>query len=339
MKRLDKGNVLKRPFSVAPMMDWTDRHFRYFMRFITRHALLYTEMIPMGAIVRGDWRRFLEYTPCEKPLVLQVGGDDPESLGLCAKIAEDCGYDEINLNAGCPSSKVKSGRFGACMMADPSHTARCIEAMKKSCSIPVGIKHRIGVDDKDSFEELLFFVGTVAETGCDRFVIHARKAILTGLSTKENRTVPPLRYEYVHEIKKKFPGLVIEINGGIRTNEAAQEQLVLCDGVMVGRAAYENPYSFIEVDRVFFGDKSPSLTREEIAQRMIPYIAEWQARGRSITSLARHILGLYHGMPGASHFRRTLSGKLIGRNIAELMEDALSETSRVSMAAGDSVKI
>jgi len=299
----------KYPFSVAPMMDWTDRHFRFFMRLISKRALLYTEMIPVGAIVRSDPARFISYSPEEHPLVLQVGGDNPESLAECSRIAADFGYDEINLNCGCPSEKVRSGRFGACLMEDPSHVARCMEKMREG-GIPVSIKHRISLGGIDSYEYLRKFVTTVKEGGCEKFIVHARSAILGGLSAKENRTIPPLRYDYVYRLKEEFPDLIIEINGGIRTMEEIIIHLSRTDGVMVGRAAYENPFEFSAADNLFSpaeARRETVFSRVEIVEQMIPYIEEVLRNGGRMHSVTRHMFGLFSGLPGASHYRRTLS--------------------------------
>ncbi len=244
-----------RAVSVAPMMDRTDRHFRYFMRQITRRTLLYTEMVTMNAILHGDRESLLGYSEEEHPIALQLGGDDPGKLAECAKIAEDWGYDEVNLNVGCPSDRVQKGRFGACLMAYPDVVARSVEAMREACGLAVTVKHRIGVDDLDQYEDMKRFVETVARAGCDRFSVHARKAWLQGLSPKENREVPPLRYEDVYRLKDEFRDLKIEINGGIKTLAETKTHLERVDAVMIGRAAYDNPYVFAEVDREIFGDQ------------------------------------------------------------------------------------
>jgi len=230
------------PVSVAPMMDYSDRHFRYFMRQMTKKALLYTEMINTQAIIHGDRHKLLDFSPLEKPVALQLGGDNPHQLAECAKIGQDWGYDEINLNVGCPSSRVQSGNFGACLMAQPEKVAKCVETMIEAVDIPVTVKHRIGIDNQDSYENMANFVKIVAEGGCQRFVVHARKAWLQGLSPKENRHIPPLRYEEVYRLKQEFPHLIIEINGGITTIEAIQTHLNYVDGVMIGRVACDNPY-------------------------------------------------------------------------------------------------
>ncbi|MDX1387987.1 MAG: tRNA dihydrouridine(20/20a) synthase DusA, partial [Acidobacteriota bacterium] len=239
------------PLSVAPMMDRTDRHYRRFVREITRRTLLYTEMITTGAVLQGDRDFLLGFSPEERPLALQLGGDDPEALSECARIAEDRGYDEVNLNVGCPSDRVRQGRFGACLMAEPERVADAVAAMREATSVPVTVKHRIGIDDLDRYEDMALFVRTVAGAGCDRFSVHARKAVLGGLSPKANRTVPPLRYEDVHRLKREHPGLRIEINGGIASLEEVRRQLEFVDGVMIGRAAYDDPFLLSTVDRDF----------------------------------------------------------------------------------------
>ena len=242
------------PLSIAPMMERTDRHYRYFMRQMTRRTLLYTEMITTAAILHGDREKLLGFSSEEKPLSLQVGGDNPQELAECARIAEDMGYDEINLNVGCPSNRVQNGNFGACLMAQPERVAQAVEAMQKAVDLPVTVKHRIGIDQRDRYEDMAHFVRIVSEVGCRRFTVHARKAWLKGLSPKENRNIPPLRYQDVHRLKQEFPHLFIEINGGITTLEQVQEQLKLVDAVMIGRAAYDNPYLFATVDRDLYGE-------------------------------------------------------------------------------------
>lgn len=295
------------PLSIAPMMDRTDRHYRYFMRQITRHTLLYTEMVTSQAIMYGDRDHLLGFSPQEKPLVLQVGGDDPQDLAACARVAEAFGYDEINLNVGCPSDRVQSGNFGACLMAQPQLVADCVAAMMAATRLPVSVKHRIGVDDCDSYEHLAHFVQTVAETGCRRFTVHARKAWLQGLSPKENRTVPPLRYADVHQLKQAFPHLRIEINGGFRTLAQVQTQRQWVDAVMVGRAAYEEPYQFAAADRVIFGDETPPRNRHQVVEAMLPYVDDWCSRGLKLNKITRHMLMLFHGQPGSRAWKQTLT--------------------------------
>lgn len=310
--------------SVAPMMDYTDRHFRYLLRLITRHTLLYTEMITTAAILHGDREKLLGFSIEEKPLSLQLGGDNPAHLALCARIAEDMGYDEINLNVGCPSARVKDGNFGACLMAQPHKVASAIAAMRAAVSIPVTVKHRIGIDDRDSYEDMLDFVTTVSQSCCRRFIIHARKAWLQGLNPKENRTIPPLRYEDVYRLKNELPHLEIEINGGILTLDEATKHLTRVDGVMIGRAAYDNPYMFASADRDFYGDSAPPLTREEVVEKMLPYITSWVDRGYRLHSISRHLLQLFSGQSGAKAWKRYLSENVHSSSAgAEVIESAL----------------
>ena len=294
------------PLSVAPMMDRTDRHYRRFVREITRRTLLYTEMITTGAVLQGDRDFLLGFSPEERPLALQLGGDDPEALSECARIAEDRGYDEVNLNVGCPSDRVRQGRFGACLMAEPERVADAVAAMREATSVPVTVKHRIGIDDLDRYEDMALFVRTVAGAGCDRFSVHARKAVLGGLSPKANRTVPPLRYEDVHRLKREHPGLRIEINGGIASLEEVRRQLEFVDGVMIGRAAYDDPFLLSTVDRDFYGDDVVPVTRRQVVEAMIPYIEERLTEGVPLSRIARHMHGLFTGQPGARHWRRRL---------------------------------
>jgi tRNA-dihydrouridine synthase A len=279
------------------MMDWTDRHQRVFMRGVTRRALLYTEMVTTNAVLRGDRARVLGYSNLEKPLALQLGGDDPARLAECARIAEDWGYDEVNLNVGCPSERVKSGNFGACLMAQPELVAACVAAMRAAVRVPVTVKHRIGIDDLDSFEHLRRFVAVVAEAGAARFSVHARKAWLSGLSPKENRTVPPLCYATVYRLKEMFPELTIELNGGVRSIAEVETHLRRVDAVMVGRAAYETPYALAEVDRRLYGDARVP-TRREVVTSILPYVAEQLGRGVPLKCMTRHMLGLFAGQPG-----------------------------------------
>lgn len=295
------------PVSVAPMMDWTDRHCRYFLRQISRHVLLYTEMITADAVLRGDRARLLAYHPDEHPVAVQLGGNDPEALAAAARIAADYGYDEINLNVGCPSDRVRAGRFGACLMADPDLVARCVAAMRRAVSVPVTVKSRIAIDDQPEWPTLSNFVATVAEAGCTRFIVHARKAWLKGLNPKENRELPPLRYELVHQLKAERPDLYIVVNGGIETLEQMYGHLAQADGVMLGRAAYGNPYLLATVDQQFFGGTSLPLSRRAVVERFIPYIEAERARGTPLAAMTRHILGLYQGVPGARLWRRHFS--------------------------------
>jgi tRNA-dihydrouridine synthase A len=316
--------------SVAPMMDRTDRHFRYFMRQITRRTLLYTEMVTSAAIMHGDRHHLLAFSPAEKPLALQVGGDDPKALALCAHIAADMGYDEINLNVGCPSDRVQSGNFGACLMAQPEQVAECVASMGQAASIPVTVKHRIGIDENDAYEDMVRFVTVVAEAGCDRFSVHARKAWLQGLSPKENRDVPPLRYTDVYRLKQDFPDLVIEINGGIQTLAQAQDHLRFVDAVMMGRAAYDNPFLFATADRIIYGEESEVLTPEAIVDRMLPYVAQWTEQGLKLHKITRHILQLFAGQPGSRQWKRCLTERSseVGAGI-EVVQDALAQVLKV----------
>ncbi len=300
-------SVLAHRLSVAPMMDRTDRHFRYFMRQMTCRTLLYTEMVTSAAIMHGDRPRLLDFSLAEKPLALQVGGDEPKALALCAKIAADMGYDEINLNVGCPSDRVQSGNFGACLMAQPERVAECVAAMHQAASIPVTVKHRIGIDEQDAYEDMVQFVQTVAAAGCDRFTVHARKAWLQGLSPKENRNVPPLRYPEVYLLKQDFPHLKIEINGGIQTLAQAQDHLHHVDAVMIGRAAYDNPFLFATADQAIYQEELPLLTPEAIVEKMLPYIAQWTERGLKLHKITRHMLQLFAGQPGSRQWKRCLT--------------------------------
>jgi tRNA-dihydrouridine synthase A len=300
-------NSRSRKFCVAPMLDWTDRHCRYFHGLITQHALLYTEMVTTGALIHGDHHRFLEHLPMKNPVAFQLGGSNPKDLAICAKMVEDYAYAEVNLNVGCPSDRVQNGRFGACLMAEPQLVADCVVAMSQAVSIPVTIKSRIGIDDLDSYEELVNFVATIASAGCKTFIVHARKAWLSGLSPKQNREVPPLRYDLVYQLKKEFPQLEIIINGGITTLDHSEELLKHVDGVMMGREAYQNPYIMSEVDKRFFGVDKESLSRQMIVKELLPYIQEQLKSEVRLNSVSRHILGLFHGEPGARGWRRYIS--------------------------------
>ncbi|MGB7414082.1 MAG: tRNA dihydrouridine(20/20a) synthase DusA [Thermosynechococcaceae cyanobacterium] len=316
------------PISVAPMMDRTDRHFRYFMRQITRRTLLYTEMVTSAAILHGDRNHLLGFSPEEKPLSLQVGGDQPQDLATCARIAEEMGYDEINLNVGCPSSRVQSGHFGACLMMQPERVADCVAAMAAVTTLPVTVKHRIGVDECDRYEDMANFVQIVATAGCQRFTIHARKAWLQGLSPKKNRDVPPLRYDDVYRLKQDFPYLWIEINGGITTLAQTQMHLDAVDAVMIGRAAYDTPYLFATVDRDIFGDPAGVRERDAIATSMLPYIAHWTRQGVKLHSITRHMLQLYHSQPGSRIWKRYLtenSGQGAGPEVVEVALTQLAQ--------------
>lgn len=299
--------MINRALSIAPMMEWTDRYYRYFARLITKHTLLYTEMVTTGALLHGDRERFLRFDSSEHPIALQLGGSDPSDLAECSRIVEDAGYDEVNLNVGCPSDRVQSGRFGACLMLEPELVAECINAMQQAVSIPVTVKHRIGIDQDESYETLHHFVATVAKTGCSTFIVHARNAWLQGLSPKENREIPPLRYDTVHQLKKDFPNLEIIINGGIKNLKAAKQQLDHLDGVMIGREAYQNPWILAEADQLLFGDNHPIPSRHEIIEQLMPFVQKELANGTPISRITRHILGLFQGQPGAKAWRRHIS--------------------------------
>ncbi len=296
-----------RRLSVAPMMDWTDRHCRYFHRLLSPSALLYTEMVTTGALLHGDRERHLGFNPEEHPVALQLGGSEPADLARCARWAGEWGYDEVNLNCGCPSDRVQSGLFGACLMAQPQRVAECVRAMLDACDIPVTVKHRIGIDHMEHYDELAGFVRPIAEAGCRVFIVHARKAWLQGLSPKENREIPPLNYPWVYRLKRDFPDLTVVINGGIRTLEACAEHLQQVDGVMIGREAYQNPWMLAAVDSRLFGMDNPSRCRDDVVEALLPYVERQLARGVHLNHITRHILGLYQGVPGARKFRRHLS--------------------------------
>jgi len=298
---------LDRRLSVAPMLDWTDRHCRYFLRLITRRTLLYTEMVTTGALIHGDRERHLGFDPAEHPLALQLGGSSPADLAACARMAEDRGYDEVNLNVGCPSDRVQNGRFGACLMAEPILVAECVAAMKEAVAVPVTVKTRIGIDHRDSYEDLTGFVAAVTAAGCDALIVHARKAWLQGLSPRENREVPPLRYDVVERLKDDFPALPIAINGGVTTLAQAGALLTRLDGVMIGREAYQNPWVLAGADRVIFGDSNPSPSSHGVLEAYIPYVEQNLSAGIPLNAMTRHILGLFQGRPGARAWRRHLS--------------------------------
>jgi tRNA-dihydrouridine synthase A len=289
------------------MMDWTDRHCRYFHRLLSRHARLYTEMVTTGALLHGDVPRHLDFDPSEHPVALQLGGSEPLELAHCARLGQQWGYDEINLNCGCPSERVQRGAFGACLMAEPHLVADCVKAMVDAVDIPVTVKHRIGIDQGEDYGFVRDFVGTVAQAGCRVFIVHARNAWLKGLSPKENREVPPLRYETVHRLKRDFPGLLFVVNGGLSTSGQVQGQLELLDGVMIGREAYHNPWWLASWDEQFFGEPASGLTREEAEARLVDYMAVQAARGVGWYSVARHMLGLRNGLPGARRWRQVWS--------------------------------
>ncbi|QYK04682.1 tRNA dihydrouridine(20/20a) synthase DusA [Shewanella zhangzhouensis] len=297
---------LNRTFSVAPMLDWTDRHYRYFARLMSKEALLYTEMVTTGAILHGKGD-YLAYNQEEHPLALQLGGSDPKDLAACAKLAGARGYDEVNINVGCPSDRVQNGRFGACLMAEPKLVAECVDAMRQQVSVPVTVKTRIGIDEQDSYGFLTDFIETVSAAGCDTFIIHARKAWLQGLSPKENREIPPLDYERVYQLKRDYPQLSISINGGVTSIEQAKTHLAQLDGVMVGREAYQNPYILASVDSELCGKPAVVSSREEVIGKLLPYIGKHLADGGRLNHISRHIIGLYQGLPGSRAWRRYLS--------------------------------
>ena len=297
--------------SVAPMMDWTDKHCRYFFRLLSTCAQLYTEMITSKAILRGDKNRLLDYNSREHSLVLQLGGSNPKEMAQCAKIAKQWGYDEVNINVGCPSDRVLSGSFGACLMKEPDLVASCVESMIDASDIPVSVKSRIGIDDMETYDQLSDFVARIHEKGCQHFIIHARKAWLQGLSPKENRTIPPLNYPWVYQLKKDFPQLKITLNGGIAGCKEVIEHLDYVDGVMLGRAIYHQPYLLADIDSRVFGKKGISRTREQVLVDYMDYIKKQLKEGVPIRAMTRHILGLYHGQNNAKFFRRLLSGKTV----------------------------
>ncbi len=297
-----------RTVAIAPMLDWTDRFYRQFARLISRHTWLYTEMITTGAIIHGDRQRFLRFDEIEQPIAIQLGGSEPGDLARCATYAEQWGYDEVNLNVGCPSERVQSGAFGACLMAEPELVADCLKAMQDKVDIPVTVKHRIGIDKIEDYDYLRRFVEVVAtRSDCRVFIVHARNAILKGLSPKENREIPPLRYDYVYRLKREFPDFEILINGGITTHDATAQHLEHVDGVMIGREAYHNPYWLAEVDRRYYGDDHAVPTRAEVVAAYLPFVESSLAEGVPMPHITRHILGLYQGLQGARQWRRSLS--------------------------------
>ena len=298
---------LDRTLSIAPMMDYTDRHDRYFLRLLSKRMLLYTEMVTCQALMYGDAKRFLKFNESEHPIALQLGGSNPEDLAVCSQMAEQTGYDEVNLNVGCPSDRVKSGKFGACLMAEEKLVAECISAMQLNVKIPVTVKCRIGIDEQDELKQLPIFIQTIADAGCENIIIHARKAWLKGLSPKENRDVPPLNYPLVYDIKKQYPNLNITINGGVQSLDEAENHLKFVDGVMIGRVAYHNPYTLIDVDSRFYGETKINKSRHEILMEYYPYIDQQLSKGIKLSQISRHILGLFQGLPGARAWRRYIS--------------------------------
>lgn len=299
--------ALSRRFCVAPMLDWTDRHCRFFLRLLSKNAFLYSEMVTTGALLHGQAERFLRFDLAEQPLALQLGGSDPHALAACAQLAAQRGYNEVNLNVGCPSDRVQNNLIGACLMAHPERVAECVRAMRDGVEIPVTVKHRIGINGRDSYAELVDFVGQVREAGCQTFIVHARIAILEGLSPKENRDIPPLRYEVVAQLKKDFPDLEIILNGGIKTLEQCQEHLNVFDGVMLGREAYHNPYLLAQVDAQLFGQATPIPSRQQVLAQLRPFLQAHLAEGGAAHHITRHILGLAQGFAGARKFRQLLS--------------------------------
>ncbi|HEH9400892.1 TPA: tRNA dihydrouridine(20/20a) synthase DusA [Aeromonas sobria] len=296
----------RQTFSIAPMLDWTDRHCRYFHRLMSRQTLLYTEMVTTGAIIHGKGD-YLGYSEQEHPISLQLGGSNPADLAHCAKLAAERGYDEINLNVGCPSDRVQNGRFGACLMGEPALVADCVKAMRDVVDIPVTVKTRIGIDDQDSYEFLQAFIEQVRDAGCDTFIVHARKAWLSGLSPRENREIPPLDYPRVYRVKQDYPELTIALNGGVTSMEQTLEHLQHLDGVMMGREAYQNPYILAQVDNLVFGQNNAVPSRHEVVRMMLPYIEQELAKGNYLSHMTRHILGLFQNMQGARAWRRHLS--------------------------------
>lgn len=314
---------MSRLISVAPMMECTDKHDRYFLRLIAPHVLLYTEMVTVNALIHGDSQRFLTFDSSEHPVALQLGGSEPKKLEYGAKLGVEYGYDEINLNVGCPSDRVKSGQFGACLMLNPALVAECVQAMCDVVTIPVTVKCRIGVDDHDSYDALQHFIATVAKAGCNVFIVHARKAWLNGLSPKKNREIPPLRYDVVKQLKHDFPELTIIVNGGIKTCDEIAEHLQFVDGVMIGREAYANPYFLAEIEQRFFSSHDVDLiARHDIIEKFIPYVEQQLANKVRLTHITRHILGLYQGQVGARRWRRYISehAHQSGAGIEILME-------------------
>jgi tRNA-dihydrouridine synthase A len=317
---------LNRKFTVAPMLDWTDRHCRFFHRLLTKEAILYTEMVTTGAILYGDPARQLRFNSQEHPVALQLGGSEPQELAQCARIAQDYGYDEINLNVGCPSERVQKGAFGACLMAEPQLIAECVSAMQAAVAIPITVKNRIGIDDQEDYADLHHFIDTVSQAGCQTFIIHARKAWLKGLSPKENRDIPPLRYDLVYQIKQAFPALEIIINGGITTLEQCQQHLQHVDGVMVGREAYHNPWLLAQVDPLLYGTPAPLESRQAALLAMLPYVQAQLDAGVPLGHVSRHLLGLFQGMPGARAFRRLISENAHKPDAGvKLLRDALAK--------------
>ncbi|RPH63665.1 MAG: tRNA dihydrouridine(20/20a) synthase DusA [Burkholderiales bacterium] len=322
-------------FCVAPMLDHTDRHGRYFHRQLSHHARLYTEMVTTGALLFGPRERLLAFDEAEHPVALQLGGSEPADLAQSARFGERAGYDEINLNCGCPSERVQRGAFGACLMAEPALVADCVRAMRDAVSVPVTVKHRTGLDRAEEYGFLRDFVGIVAEAGCEVFIVHARNAWLKGLSPRDNRTVPPLRYEVAARLKHDFPALTIVLNGGLRDHDAALAQLVRVDGVMIGREACEHPWMLAAVDQRYFGRPAPHATRESVLDAMRPYLRRETATGVPVRAIVRHMLGLFNGLPGARHWRRTLSDPGLLASAGPKGSDRLLDRALGSMRRGE----
>lgn len=314
---------------IAPMMDHSDRHFRFLMRLLSRHAVLYTEMITTGALLHGDRQRFLKFNPVEHPVAIQLGGSDPTQLASCAVLAEDEGYDEINLNIGCPSDRVQNGQFGACLMSNPRLVADCVASINAKVKIPVTVKTRIGIDNDDDYGFLQNFISQVGAAGCNTFIIHARKAMLSGLSPKENREIPPLNYPRVHQVKQEFPGFNIVLNGGLTTSQQVQRELAHIDGVMIGRAAYQNPYWLARLEQLLFHGDVELPSRELIYKTYCEYMLEQAQRGERLKNMSRHIIGLFQSQPGARQFRRILSSSHAEaeKTGADILERALDSVS------------
>lgn len=325
---------LDRTLSIAPMMDWSDHHCRYFWRLLTSETLLYTEMVTTGALMHGDRDRFLHFNDQEHPVALQLGGSETADLARCASWAQEWGYDEVNLNCGCPSDRVQSGAFGACLMAKPELVAQCVSAMRDACDLPVTVKHRIGIDDMERYEDMRVFVETVAQGGCSVFIVHARKAWLQGLSPKENREIPPLNYPWVYRLKQEFPELTIVLNGGVNSLAECESHLEHVDGAMIGREAYQNPWMLAQADATLFGAPRLRETRESVAQAFLPYVRDRLAEGTPLNHMTRHILGLFQGVPGARKFRRHLSENAYQKGAGlTVLEDAIALVLAHSQAA------
>ena len=314
--------MIDRRLSIAPMMDHTDKHFRYLMRLLTKHSILYTEMITTGALIHGNRKKFLDFNPEEHPIAIQLGGNNPKELSKCAQMAENEGYDEVNLNLGCPSHRVQNGRFGACLMTEKELVAECVNDISSNIKIPVSIKTRIGIDNYDTYDFLKEFIDTVSLAGCRTFIIHARKAILKGLSPKENRKIPPLNYQRVYKIKKECPNLNIIINGGFTELDKIKSQLKYVDGIMLGRVAYQNPFLLSKIDKMIFNKSGTVATRLNILEKYKIYAERKVQEGENIKNLTRHIIGLYQGRPGAKKYRQMLSGA-IPKNHGHFFEEII----------------